>query len=68
MKRPFLRVTKWLSNIPVEACCSSCSDQLFRVDSTHHRPEKIAYQRQLQVAFERHLKDVHDKDAHVAAE
>jgi hypothetical protein len=59
MKKPALRVTKWLADIPVEACCSFCPNQIFRATSTHHRPEKAEYQQQLQEAFERHFEDVH---------
>jgi hypothetical protein len=30
MKKPTIRVTKWLSDIPVEACCSACPAVSFR--------------------------------------
>ncbi len=55
MKNPTLRVTKWLANIPVEACCSTCPDKCFKAASTQHRPELLDFQQQLMRAFERHL-------------
>jgi hypothetical protein len=59
MKKPAIRVTKWLADIPVEACCSLCPTEIFRASSTGHRPEKSNYQEQLQQAFDRHAADVH---------
>jgi len=59
MKKPAIRVTKWLADIPVEACCSLCPNEIFRAASTGHRPEKSSYQQQLQEAFDRHVADVH---------
>jgi hypothetical protein len=59
MRKPTVRVTKWLADIPVEACCSLCPDEIFRATSAGHRPEKINYQKQLQDAFDRHVADVH---------
>ena len=59
MKKPSLRVTRWLGEIPVEATCTSCPDAVFRVASTHHRPKKAEYQEWLQRAFDRHLLDAH---------
>jgi hypothetical protein len=63
MKRPLLRVTKWLAEIPVEACCSLCADAIFRPATSHHRPNKIEYQQKLQEAFDRHLFERHPIDA-----
>jgi hypothetical protein len=65
MTKPTLRVTKWLADIPVEACCSVCPTQPFRAEPKHHRPEKINYQKQLMDAFNRHIADAH-KDVNVA--
>jgi len=59
MKKPFLRVTKWLGDIPVEAICALCPDFVFRASSSHHRPNKIEYQEKLQQSFDRHVKDTH---------
>jgi hypothetical protein len=59
MKKPFLRVTKWLGDIPVEAICALCPDAVFRVASVHHRPNKTEYTEQLQRSFNRHVQDIH---------
>jgi len=39
MKKPVIRVTKWLSDIPVEAQCSLCPGVAFRAQGTTHRPK-----------------------------
>jgi hypothetical protein len=60
MKKPFLRVTKWLGDIPVEAECTSCPGEgKFRVASSGHRPTREEYAKQLERAFDHHLKTVH---------
>jgi hypothetical protein len=59
MKKPTIRVTKWLADIPVEARCSLCPDAIFRPAPIGHRPEKANYQHQLQDAFDRHVAEVH---------
>ncbi|HEY3974767.1 MAG TPA: hypothetical protein VGM18_17310 [Candidatus Sulfotelmatobacter sp.] len=60
MKKPFLRVTKWLGDIPVEAECIACpGKETFRVNSASHRPTREEYVRQLERAFDRHCKTVH---------
>jgi hypothetical protein len=59
MKKPFLCVTKWLGDIPVEAECRACTDTKFQVASTSHRPTKEEYQSALQREFNHHLKTVH---------
>jgi hypothetical protein len=60
MKKPFLRVTKWLGDIPVEAECTSCRGEAkFRVASASHRPAREEYSTQLQRAFDQHLRTVH---------
>jgi hypothetical protein len=60
MKKPFLRVTKWLGDIPLEAECTSCpGKEKFRVVSASHRPTRDEYAGQLQTAFDRHCKRDH---------
>jgi hypothetical protein len=49
MKKPMLRVTKWLKDIPVEGCCSLCPESLFRASSPHHRPQKAEYTKSLEL-------------------
>jgi hypothetical protein len=38
MKKPTLRVTKWLGDIPIEANCTACSDLSFKAKTATHRP------------------------------
>jgi hypothetical protein len=59
MKKPLLRVTKWLGNIPVEAECIACTDAKFQVRSSSHRPNLADYQKALQRDFDQHVKEVH---------
>jgi hypothetical protein len=60
MKKPFLRVTKWLGDIPVEAECTACQGEAkFRVASSSHRPTRQEYSTQLQQSFDEHLKIAH---------
>jgi hypothetical protein len=59
MKKPTLRVTKWLGDIPVEARCTLCPDSRFTVASTHDRPQKAEYSEQLQRAFDHHVAECH---------
>jgi hypothetical protein len=59
MKKPRVRVTKWLGNIPVEANCTSCPDIAFKAKSTSHRPDREQYQKSLQGQFDAHFKTVH---------
>lgn len=62
MKKPNLRVTKWLGDIPVEAECTACPALLrFRATSTSHRPNGEEYRNQLQRAFDQHFKSVHTR-------
>jgi hypothetical protein len=60
MKKPILRVKKWLGDIPVEGCCTLCPDTLFRASSAHHRPQKAEYTEKLQREFDRHVAEVHE--------
>ncbi|PYX49421.1 MAG: hypothetical protein DMG79_08685 [Acidobacteria bacterium] len=63
MKKPFLRVTKWLGDIPVEAECTACpAEGKFSVASMSHRPTREEYAKQLQSAFDRHCKAVHARE------
>lgn len=59
MKKPTIRVTKWLRDIPVEATCTACPDSVFRADSQSHRPSREEYQRSLQTQFDAHCKMAH---------
>jgi hypothetical protein len=63
MKKPFLRVTKWLGTIPLEAECTACSDAKFQARSSSHRPNLAEYQKALQRDFDQHLKVVHSHEA-----
>jgi hypothetical protein len=63
MKKPFIRVTKWLGDIPVEAGCAVCPDVKFQVRSASHRPSREEYQKALQREFDYHVKTVHLKAA-----
>jgi hypothetical protein len=69
MKKPFLRVTKWLGDIPVEAECTACRDEAkFRVASASHRPTREEYSAQLQRAFDQHLKTAHAPESDESSE
>jgi hypothetical protein len=61
MKKPTLRVTKWLSDIPVEAQCTHCPDVSFRATGSSHRPNREEYQKSLQAQFDAHCAAVHSK-------
>jgi len=38
MKKPTIRVAKWLGDIPVEAGCGVCTGVVFRAEGSGHRP------------------------------
>jgi len=59
MKKPSLRVTKWLGDVPVAAECTSCVAVRFKAKSTSHRPTREEYQKSLQSQFDAHVKKVH---------
>jgi len=59
MKRPMVRATKWLGDIPVEGVCSQCPAVSFRAQSSSHRPNREEYQRSLQAQFEEHCRLAH---------
>jgi hypothetical protein len=61
MKKPVLRVTKWLGDIPIEGRCSLCPNTLFHAASSHHRPQKAEYIERLQRAFDSHVADLHSE-------
>ena len=52
MKKPVLRVTKWLGTIPIEAECTACADAKFQVRASSHRPNLAEYQKALQSQFD----------------
>jgi hypothetical protein len=58
-KKPFLRGTKWLGTIPVEAECTACAGLKFKASTGGHRPNQQEYARSLQQQFEAHLKQAH---------
>ena len=62
MKKPFLRVTKWMGTIPIEAECTSCTDAKFQVRSSSHRPNLQEYQKALQSQFDQHARTTHSMD------
>jgi hypothetical protein len=62
MKKPAIRVTKWLGDIPVEAGCSMCPGVVFRAQGSGHRPNREEYQRSLQQQFDEHCKAMHTGD------
>jgi hypothetical protein len=59
MKKPTLRVTKWLADIPVEANCTFCTGVSFRAQGASHRPNREEYQKSLQAQFDEHCKLAH---------
>jgi hypothetical protein len=63
MKKPTLRVTKWLRDIPVEAECTACVSVGFHAKPVNHRPNREEYQRSLQRQFDAHVKNVHPPSA-----
>jgi len=61
MKKPTLRVTKSLADIPVEAYCTFCPALSFKAQGTSHRPNREEYQKSLQNQFDAHCKAVHSQ-------
>jgi len=59
MKKPTLRVTKWLGDIQVEAQCTACPAVAFKARGSGHRPNREEYQRSLQEQFDEHYKTEH---------
>jgi hypothetical protein len=62
-KKPTLRVSKWLGDIPVEANCTWCSNLSFKAHGTGHRPNREEYQKSLQAQFDAHCKAAHSERA-----
>jgi hypothetical protein len=63
MKKPALRVTKWLADIPIEATCTACPGFSFRAQGSSHRPNCEEYQKSLQAQFDGHCKKEHERQA-----
>ena len=61
MKKPSLRVRKWLGDIPVEAYCTGCPAVSFKAQGASHRPNREEYQKLLQSQFDAHCKDAHSE-------
>jgi hypothetical protein len=59
MKKPVIRVTKWLRDIPVEATCSLCPHVSFRAQGSTYRPNREEYTKSLQTQFDVHCKGQH---------
>jgi hypothetical protein len=62
MKKPTLRVTKWLGDIPVEAGYSACTGVVFRAKGSSHRPNREEFQKSIQAQFDEHCKAVHSQE------
>ena len=61
MKNPAMHVTKWLSDIPVEAHCTVCPAISFKAQGTGHRPNREEYQKSLQAQFDAHCRALHSR-------
>jgi len=61
MKKPTIRVTKWLGDIPVEAGCTACPSVIFRAKGSSHRPNREEYQKSIQAQFDEHWKAEHSQ-------
>ena len=61
MKKPTLRVTKWLCDIPLEGHCTQCLAVSFKAQGTSHRPSREEYQKSLQAQFDAHCKVAHSE-------
>jgi len=59
LKKPFIRVTKWLAEIPVEATCTACPGVAFRAVATGHRPNREEHTKSLQGQFDEHCRLAH---------
>jgi hypothetical protein len=62
MKKPTIRVTKWLSDIPVEAGCTACPGVVFRAKGSSHRPNREEFQKSIQAHFDEHCKAVRSQE------
>jgi hypothetical protein len=61
MKKPTLRVTKWLGDVPVEAQCTHCPAVPFKAHGVGHRPNREEFQKSLQTQFDVHCKRMHSE-------
>jgi hypothetical protein len=61
MKKPILRITKWLADVAVEAHCTLCPTVSFKAQGTSHRPNREEYQKSLQAQVDAHCKGVHSE-------
>jgi len=61
-RKPVVRVTKWLADIPVEAQCTACPSVSFRAHASSHRPNREEYQRSLQSQFDEHCRMAHSAE------
>jgi len=62
MKKPMIRVTKWLGDIPAEAGCSACPGVVFKATGSCHRPNREEYQKSIQAQFDAHCKAAHSQE------
>jgi len=61
---PRLRVTKWFTDVAIEAECTACAGSRFKVAEWNsgepfHQPDRQHYQDILQQAFEIHRQTAH---------
>ena len=61
MKKPTLRVTKWLGDIPIEAQCTHCPAVSFKAQGAGHRPRREEYQKSFETQFDAHSKAMHSE-------
>jgi hypothetical protein len=76
-KEPILRITKWLrtvdlagADVPLEAECSACADARFEAPFSlrqhlvqpFHQPDRERFEKTLQAAFDKHVREVHSTD------
>ncbi len=61
MKKPAIRVTKWLRDIPVEAACTACPTTAFKAKTTSHRPNREEFQKSIQEQFDAHCRAEHER-------
>ncbi len=62
MKKPTIRVTKWLSDIPVQASCSACPGVVFKAKGSGPRPSREEFQKSIRARFDEHCKAVHSQE------
>ena len=68
VKKPSLKITKGLGEMPVEGVCTACQDAVFVVKGLPLNPTVEKCTRELQEQFNKHFKKVHlREDASQAA-